>query len=71
MWLKTYGAKKFLDAFLQNAQDAEGRCIYCNLPIYLDIIEGCGIPDWQTLDGDYGCEAGVGSHLPNRLVRRR
>ena len=70
-WLENYGIDKFFDAFLSNAQGAESICIYCDQPIYLDIVEGGGVPDWKTEDGDYGCidspetsEQGTGSHMP-------
>ena len=69
-WLSGYGAGKFYDAFLRNAQGAEGKCQYCGEAICLDIVEGGGIADWGN-DGDYGCiaspettEEGCGSHLP-------
>ncbi len=72
-WLKTYGAGKFYDAFMSIAQNAEGTCVHCDQPIYLDIREGGGIPDWRTLDGDYGCnnspendEDGCGGHLARK-----
>jgi hypothetical protein len=72
-WLQTYGADKFYAAFMANAQDAESRCVYCREPIYLDIREGGGVPDWRTDDGDYGCvespdtcDEGTGSHTPRR-----
>jgi hypothetical protein len=73
-WLKKYGAKNFLIAFLEIAQDAESFCVYCRQKIYLDIIEGGGTPDWRTEDGDYGCEASPdaneemsGSHMARKL----
>jgi hypothetical protein len=73
-WLESYGAEKFYAAFMKNAQDAKSRCIFCHRPIYLDIQEGGGIPDWRTYGGDYGCvdspetdDDGLGSHLPRML----
>lgn len=73
-WLKSYGGGPFFDAFLRHAQDAEGECVHCGQKIYLDIVEGGGVPDWRTSDGDYGCgdspettEEGVGSHEPKKL----
>lgn len=73
-WLADYGADNFLRAFLYNAQGAQGTCTYCAQPIYLDIIEGGGVPDWKTKDGDYGCSdspdtcsEGTGSHFPIKL----
>lgn len=73
-WLAEYGADRFFDAFLRTAQDAEGRCVHCHAPIFLDIVEGGGVPDWRTTDGDYGCDAspdtnseGAGSHNPTKL----
>jgi len=73
-WLKWYGAKKFCKAFLRTAQDAQSTCVHCTEPIYLDIIEGGGVPDWKTADGDYGCadspdtcDEGTGSHTPIKL----
>jgi len=74
-WLKHYGAEKFYDAFMRNAQGAESVCIYCKRPITLDIAEGGGVPDWSD-NGDYGCfespdtdDDGTGGHMPK--VRRR
>lgn len=55
-WLSTFGADKFYDAFMRTAQDAESRCFHCHWPIYLDIREGGGVPDWRTGYGDYGCD---------------
>ena len=70
-WLTSYGIDKFFDAFMATAQGAQGRCQSCGEFIYLDIVEGGGVPDWHTDDGDYGCdqssdtsEGGVGSHTP-------
>lgn len=74
-WLETYGAGKFYDAFMANAQGAESVCVQCNQPIYLDIREGGGVPDWgSNIDGiglDYGCnnspettDEGTGGHFP-------
>jgi len=68
-WLKTYGADKFYDAFVRIAQGARSRCVFCGQYIFLDIVEGGGIPDWKTASGDYGCDQspetcleGCGSH---------
>ena len=73
-WLEHYGIDKFFDAFVRNAQDAQSTCVHCRESIYLDIVEGGGVPDWKTSDGDYGCidspetcEEGTGSHFPERL----
>lgn len=73
-WLESYGAEKFFEAFMRNAQNAISHCRYCGEEIYLDIAEGGGVPDWSTNDtigGDYGCgespdtgEDGTGSHMP-------
>ena len=78
-WLATYkegdksGAERFYDAFMFNAQNAEGTCVHCNEPIYLDIREGGGVPDWRTIDGDYGCDNSpegtddaCGGHTPRK-----
>lgn len=76
-WLEGFGARRFLDAFLANAHDAESTCVRCGEPIYLDLLEGCGVADWRTHGGDYGCGgnvlerdadgvAGVGGHTPRR-----
>ena len=72
-WLKGYGASEFLQAFLRNAHGAESRCVHCHSPIYLDLLEGGGIADWKTKDGDYGCDRspetnseGTGGHMPVR-----
>jgi hypothetical protein len=73
-WLRNYGIEKFFDAFVSNAQGAKSQCIYCRESIYLDIVEGGGVPDWKTEDGDYGCISspdtcleGTGSHFPERI----
>lgn len=73
-WLKKYGAMNFLESFLKTSHGAESKCVHCGQPIYLDLLEGCGVPDWKTADGDYGCglspetsEEGTGSHQPKRL----
>lgn len=73
-WLEEYGADKFYDAFVLTAQDAESECVQCGEPIFLDIVEGGGAPDWRTEGGDYGCsdspdtnEDGQGGHEPKRL----
>ena len=73
-WLEKYGVRKFLDAFMRNAHGAQSECIYCGEPIYLDLLEGGGVADWKTKDGDYGCgdspdtgSEGTGSHLPKML----
>ena len=70
-WFKTYGAKKFLDAFLHNVEGACSVCKHCNQPIYVDVLIGGGVPDWSTEDGDFGCdkspdtcEEGTGGHMP-------
>ena len=47
-WLESYGAAKFYDAFMSNAQGAESTCEHCGQPIYLDIREGGGVPDWGS-----------------------
>lgn len=74
-WLKGYSPKAFLKVFLDVAQDAEGTCVNCYEKIYLDIIEGGGVPDWRTSDGDYGCARSPdstheeqGSHTPRKLA---
>ena len=84
-WLSGYGIGAFYDAFLRNAQDAQSRCVNCDEPIYLDIVEGGGVPDWgsdpvwrngKMIGLDYGCndspdtgDDGVGSHEPERIGR--
>lgn len=77
-WLEGYGADKFFDAFVANAQGALSRCVHCGQEIYLDIVEGCGVPDWSTADelgGDFGCpdspdtnDEGTGGHFPERRI---
>lgn len=69
-WLEWYGARKFLDAFLRTAHGAESTCVQCGEPIFLDLLEGGGVADWKTEDGDYGCpdsplndEDGTGGHV--------
>ena len=73
-WIKSFGAGKFYDAFVNVAQGAESTCIFCKRKIYLDIVGGGGIPDWCTKDGDYGCrrspdtgEYCCGPHDPKKL----
>jgi hypothetical protein len=79
-WLENYGIGKFYDAFLSNAQGAQSTCIHCGQNIYLDIVEGGGVPDWGSkissdISGlDYGCpdspdtcEDGTGGHEPEKL----
>ena len=79
-WYEEYGKDHFYDAFLTNAQDAISTCIHCQEEIYLDIVEGGGVPDWGTVDGsgggDYGCpdspdttKEGTGGHEPKRFIR--
>lgn len=74
-WLKGYGAKDFIKALIDRVQDVQSTCIYCDRAIYLDVIEGGGIPDWRTYEGDYGCDASPettsessGSHEPQKLT---
>ena len=74
VWLDSYSAAKFYDAFMQTAQDAESTCTQCGARIYLDIREGGGVPDWRGRSGDYGCisspdttDDGTGSHRPRKL----
>lgn len=73
-WIQDYNASSFFEAFVRTAQDAESTCTHCRQLIYLDIVEGGGVPDWRTKDGDYGCgespesgEEGCGSHEPRKL----
>jgi len=73
-WLNGYGIEKFYDAFVAYAQDSRSKCKNCGQSIYLDIVEGGGIPDWKTVDGDYGCEYspdtckdGCGSHVSEKI----
>ncbi len=72
-WLETYGIANFYDAFVRDAQGAQSTCVHCGEKIYLDIVEGGGVPDWH-MNGDYGCpdspdtcEDGTGSHVPVKL----
>ena len=67
-WLRGFGARRFYRAFVELAQGAEGRCTNCHQDIYLDIVEGGGVPDWRTANGDYGCDANkvLGSHTPRK-----
>jgi hypothetical protein len=76
-WLKVYSAEKFFEAFMENAQGARSTCLHCGEPIYLDIVEGGGVCDWRTEEGDYGCNdspetttEGCGSHKPQGLTVR-
>jgi hypothetical protein len=43
------------DSIIANVQGAESTCRYCGQTILCDIVEGGGVPDWKTRDGDYGC----------------
>jgi len=68
-WIRKVGPSYFYRAFVEIAQGAEGRCTQCKERIYLDVVEGGGVPDWHTANGDYGCPAspdtsadGTGSH---------
>lgn len=77
LWLANYGLGKFYDSFLRSAQYAESTCTQCRCKIYLDIVEGGGVPDWRTEDGDYGCydspdtnSEGTGGHKPVMLRNR-
>lgn len=70
-WFTIYGPKKFLNSFLRNVEGAEGKCIYCGYPIYVDVLIGGGVPAWSTENEDFGCDKspdtcseGVGSHRP-------
>ncbi len=72
-WLDTYGSRNFLESFLQNVENAESTCVYCKQKIYVDVLIGGGVPDWSTLDGDFGCEnspdtttEGTGGHMPRK-----
>lgn len=77
-WLESYGADGFFDAFIRQAQGAKSTCVHCGEAIYLDIVEGGGVPDWGTSFGDgggldYGCvdspdtnDEGTGEHEPER-----
>ena len=72
-WLAKYGPLDFYKAFVRIAQDAESTCVHCGEKVYLDIVEGGGVPDWRTVDGDYGCgsspdttDEGTGSHQPRK-----
>jgi len=74
-WLHGYGAEKFFEVFVKTAQDSESVCIHCGELIYLDIVEGGGVPDWKTASGDYGCPSspdtgdnGTGGHAPEKLL---
>jgi len=72
-WLETYGADKFLDAFLESVEGAESTCVHCKEKIYVDVLIGGGVPDWSTESGDFGCdkspdtsEDGTGGHVPRK-----
>lgn len=72
-WLAAYGLGEFYDAFIRSVQNAESVCVHCGEQIYCDIVEGGGVPDWRTSDGDYGCsyspdtnDEGTGGHEPRK-----
>lgn len=74
-WLAGYGAARFYDAFVRIAQGARSTCQHCGEDVYLDMVEGGGVPDWRTASGDYGCylspdtcDEGTGSHTPAKLA---
>jgi hypothetical protein len=74
-WLTRYlaaeGREGLFDALVRTIQGAQSTCTYCEQFITCDIVEGGGVPDWKTSDGDYGCDDspetsgdGCGSHKP-------
>jgi hypothetical protein len=80
-WLRGYvasdGGACLFDSLIRSLQGAESVCQHCGEPIFCDIVEGGGVPDWGTrfpdeIGGlDYGCgmspdtnEEGTGSHCP-------
>jgi len=72
-WLEQYGADKLFDSLMRSVQDVRSRCVHCDEPIYCGILEGGGVPDWKTGDGDYGCRFspetgpdGTGGHCPRK-----
>lgn len=74
LWLFDYGPGKFYDAFVRTAQYARGLCEHCGESIYLDVVEGGGVPDWRDESGSYGCpdspdnsDEGTGAHVPEKL----
>ena len=76
-WLKSYGAEKFLESFLDSVEGAQSTCKHCGQRIYVDVLIGGGVPDWSTEDGDFGCgespdtgKYGTGGHEPQRRTYR-
>ena len=76
-WLNWYiakfGAESIYDSLIRSIQGARSVCSQCGQPIYCDIVEGGGVPDWKTEGGDYGCwkspdtnDDGTGGHMPER-----
>lgn len=76
-WLEMFSPIAFLESFLRTSHGAISTCQYCAEEIRLDILEGGGVADWKTTDGDYGCPYspettadGTGSHLPEGVKRQ-
>lgn len=74
-WLQVYGANKFLESFLESVEGAQSICKHCGQQIHVDVLVGGGVPDWSTVDGDFGCgespdtdEGGTGGHEPLRRI---
>lgn len=70
-WAEDYDKYDLFDALLHSIQGAKSECRNCHREIFCDIIEGGGVPDWKTSDGDYGCinspytnDQGTGGHEP-------
>jgi hypothetical protein len=77
-WLMAYGAARLFDSMMQTVQGARSVCVFCGQSIECDIVEGGGVPDWKTHEGDYGCsnspdttEEGSGGHAPTGSAEAR
>jgi hypothetical protein len=76
-WLRGFTPERFYDEFVATAQGAESECVNCGEKIYLDMVEGGGVPDWKTGDGYYVCDyswetsaEGTGGHCPLKLKEK-
>jgi len=76
-WLEQYGVDRFFDSFIHTVEGAQSICVHCGEVIQVDITIGGGVPDWSTLDGDFGCSAnpksnedGVWGHVARGTISK-